>query len=74
MKSKKEEIMNKIMDRGGPYISLPYNFAQEHGTVMHSLMMSIQYAVQQHVRDIAKIIVDDIYTNEEFEQDIGLTK
>ena len=73
MKSKKSEILQKL-DNNYYYcnINLPYNFIQEHGSVMGTLKSAIEYAINQHVKDVVRMVVEDIYTHEDFEKDISL--
>lgn len=72
MKSKKEEILRKI-NESNMFINVPYELQQGMGAdQFRSLTMTIQHAVNMYVRDMLTTIVNDIYTHEDFEQDLQL--
>ena len=67
MKSRKEELRKKI-EGHYPNINLNVN---DHGS---SVKNAIEIAIWQYVKDVTNIILEDLYTTEEFEEDLGLNK
>jgi len=65
-----EYVMRRMCDdmryRHDPYAR---HFGDHGGDLGHS-----EHAVVMAIREAITSIVDDIYTDEEFEQDLGLTK
>jgi hypothetical protein len=72
MKSKKEHMLTKLQNKV-PYIALPYNLNQ--GVLAPAFIdfkYAIEHAMKTYMDAALKDIVDDIYTTEEFEEDLSL--
>ena len=67
MKSRKEDIKHKISQHW-PNVQLN---SSEHGT---SVRVAVEQAIKQYVDVVTGIILEDLYTTEEFEEDLGLNK
>ena len=56
-----------------PNIQLPNEIrTYENESLFLDLKYAIETAIKYHVQDVTNVIIDDIYTHEEFEEDLGL--
>jgi hypothetical protein len=69
MKRKKEELLNKIYNLHPP-VNIPQSIS--NSPLGYELQQMIQNAIKWHTQEIARIIVEDLYTQEDFEEDLGL--
>jgi hypothetical protein len=67
MKSRKEALKKKL---DGYYPNININ-TSEHGS---SVKSAVEQAIWLHVKDVVNVILEDLYTTEEFEDDLGLNK
>jgi hypothetical protein len=70
MKSRKEQLKSKLSEQW-PYISINMNDTNINSSLIN-LKYAVEAAIKQHVQDMFNIMLDDIYTVEEFEEDLTL--
>ena len=75
MKVRKEELINKIYGQSVPSINIPgISGDTSPNSTFNALRQSIEWAIKNYVDSTAIKIVEQLYTTEEFEDDLGLNK
>ena len=66
----KEKLIDTIVaDAGYPNVSLSIG----NYTDFDEIRQSIETAISEHTKSMVRSIINHLYTNREFEEDIGLT-
>ena len=75
MKSRKQDIMSKIQSLPLPSIPTPqWAGNNSPDSVFSTFKNAIEWAMKEHAEKVAAVILNDLYTTEEFEDDLGLNK
>jgi len=75
MKVRKDELLRRIKNDCYPCINMPYlTMDQSPNSTYSMLKTAIETAIKNYVDQALEKVVQEIYTTEEFEADLGLDK
>lgn len=66
----KEKLVQRIMKEAG---LVNVDLSQQTHDTLHTVSCRVEYAIQDYGERLVKAIVDHLYTNQQFEEDIGLS-
>jgi hypothetical protein len=66
----KEKLVQRIMGEVG-FVNV--DLSQNSHDTLHTVSSRVEYAIQDYGERLVKAIVDHLYTNQEFEDDVGLS-
>ena len=75
MRSRKQELIRKIHNSMPNPISIPYMSADNSpNSTFNSFRQSIELCIKEYVDRQIILAVEEFYTTEDFEEDLGLNK
>lgn len=70
----KEELKNKIYNQISIDLSMPsFNSYESLDQQLSNIKYSVENSIEMGIRQAVSAIIDELYTHENFERDIGLT-
>jgi len=75
MKIKRDQLISRLRSQPLPSVAIPYlSGDQSPNSVFSNLKTSIEWAIKSYVDQSMEIMLNEIYTTEDFEDDMGLNK
>jgi hypothetical protein len=66
----RDEVLKEVKDR--VYLTISYNMTNVHNQSMSNIGYTIQNAIADGITEGIKVLMENTYTDQQFEQDIKL--